>query len=207
MSTTIYKLKPKTAKGVIYMLFVNGYLKAVEVEFNTPLTDAQQDWLRARFPFQEEQLEVLASGFLVDELKPKTVQEKTIMFSMYHKAKKRVAYKASKIERANIKNFEVNEMLLAAYYDYESFPLSQAKSMLDYIKHYNHVRDLAVNGKKPKKRFPDEYSVQFERTLTAKELPKYWQHLRELGWTKQQIGTQQVWQEPDLFSPIIPKKK
>lgn len=190
----------------MYLLFVESYLKAVEIEFNTPLTDAQQDWLRARFPFHDGQLELLKSGFVVAELKPKTVQEKVIMFGMYHKARKRVAYKASKIERANIKNFEVNERLLAAYYDNEGFPLSQAKSMLDYIKHYNHIRDLAVNGKKIKAKYPDEWSAAFERTLTAKDLPKYWQHLKELGWTRERIGTQYVWQEPDLFSPITVKK-
>lgn len=112
---------------------------------------------------------------------------------MYFKAKRGTNYSAKKQEKVNIKNVVVSDDLLAAYFSTEAYPLNYSKSINDYIKHYNYIRDVSKNGKPEKAAFPNEYNLSFERTLDSQTLPKYWQHLRQLGWSKTQRG---VWIAP-----------
>lgn len=44
---------------------------------------------------------------------------------------------------------------------------------------------------------PNKYDQKYEQSLNSNELPKYWQHLRSLGWKKKQTNTgRSVWIKP-----------
>lgn len=193
MSTRIIKLTTKPGHnlpGCAYLLFLNGTLSAVNWDFKRSLTEDEKDIVRESFPFTIEDLQ-LPSIFDVSEPKNKTAHEKLRTFCIIHKAIRGTAYTPKAQEKANIKNVVVTQSLMETYFNNTAYPLTYAKSINDYIKHYNYIRDLNKNGAPGK--YPNEYIKAFEKSLQPDELPKYWAHLRSLGWVKNAGGS---WTEP-----------
>jgi hypothetical protein len=191
-SIAIYKLISTKGPGCAYLLYKGGRLNALNWEFNRELNHAEKNFIT--LPTTEQELAELRPVFVTTEIKMRTATEKLKVFCMYFKAKRRSTYTPKKQERANIKEVVVSKPLLEVYFNNTDFPLNYAKSINDYIKHYNYIRDLAQNGKPATTRYPDQYEKSFEAKLTPQELPKYWQHLRRLGWTKNKLHQ---WVAPD----------
>jgi len=132
----------------------------------------------------------LQSGFQYQELKPKTVQEKAAQFCLIYKKHKGVAYRASKTDKANLAHVTISEPLLNTYFTNYAYPLTGTKCMSDYVRHFNVIRDLSTNGTPVKKRFPDVYDREYEKTISqdSGKLQDYWAHLRTLGFVKTDMG-------------------
>lgn len=183
--------------GVVYAMYKHGLLAMAIVE----LTNNQQLIANNQcappgfdmFPLKE--FDLLRSEMLTAVLlKPKSVADKVALFTLKYKQHKGQPYRAMKEEKANLKNVTVNEALLDAYFKHVNYPLNGTKSMADYIRHYNTVRDLAANGVQAKSSFPQVYDKAYEKTISedVAKLQRYWAHLRTLGWKKVD-GT---WTEP-----------
>ena len=110
---------------------------------------------------------------------------------------KGVAYRAGKEEKANMKLVSVTKELLHTYFTATQYPLSSVKSMADYVRQYNAVRDLATNGKPVKQQsFPDHPDSDYEKTLGPEKLSAFRMHLVQLGWKK----VEGVWSKKDVHA-------
>jgi hypothetical protein len=182
--------------GVVYALYKNEVLEMLLCELNNPLTVNDKPVGYDMFPLREVDLtdnEMLKAVLL----KPKSVADKVALFTLKYKQHKGQPYRAMKEEKANLKNVTVNEALLDAYFKHVNYPLNGTKSMADYIRHYNTVRDLAANGVQAKNSFPMVYDKAYEKTISedVAKLQRYWAHLRTLGWKK----VDGAWTEPAKF--------
>jgi hypothetical protein len=182
MSNT-YKVTGKF-KGAIYASYKNEWLDIAITDLGSQVQPALTPSF-VQLPLREFDLKCDELLF-AQEIKGKTVAEKVALFCLKYKEHKGVAYRAQKEEKANMKTVTVNAQLLDAYFSGTQFPLNQFKSMADYIKNYNTVRDLAANGVKAKSSFPDVYDLQYEHMIgvDVSKLQRYWEHLRSLGWKK-----------------------
>jgi hypothetical protein len=179
MKTTTVKLTLPGHKGAAYAMYEDGVL----VMLINEIVNCQLSIIN-----------YAGKDFERVELTPKTVSEKVAMFCLLYKKHKAIPYRASKQEKANLKLVTVNEHLLNTYFTHTSYPLTHTKTMADYVRHYNTVRDLAANGVPQKKSaFPDVYDKLYERTISddITKLQRYWAHLREQGWRK----TDGVWSQ------------
>ncbi|MGD1960521.1 MAG: hypothetical protein ACFB2Y_16800 [Fulvivirga sp.] len=200
MSIKIYKVtanKPEGLGGAAFFLFKDERLLAVNWEFTRTLNDHEAAIVTKAFPLRLSDLSNLKKVFKVREIPERTASDKLKLFCMYFKAKRGSTYTANKFERANIKNVVMNSALLEAYFSTDSYPLTYAKTINDYIKHYNHIRDISRNGAPKKARFPNEYNKDFERRLEGAEISQYWKHLTNLGWKKNAKG---VWISPEKLA-------
>jgi len=182
-----YKLKARrgTLSGALYFGYNSeGYLIAFDYLFNAPLNAEQRKWLSERFPWCVEDLPKLTDGFVLEDMQKMTAREKLIVFCNGYKASKKTTYSAKQAEKANIKTVQVNEELMKAYFNHTNYPLNVAKSINDYIRHFNFVKDLAANGtpKTNRKAFPEHYDRNYEYSLKGDEITAYHKHLRALGW-------------------------
>lgn len=177
--TSIYKLILTEPKATLYIMYKGDNMHQLYVEVSP---GHSMKCLEMLAPFTKDKLPKEAV-----ELKPKTVQDKVVAFSMAYRAKFNVAYSASKVEKANLKNVQVNRDLLETYFTSTDYPLSVGKSMSDYTKHFNYIRQISANGKPVKSEFPQVYDREFEKRISddASKLQRYWKHLRDLGWKKQ----------------------
>lgn len=200
MNVSIYKFKGKELyfpklHGYSYMMFVNGCLNQVSWDFKRPLTDEEAKLSRRYFPFRETDIGgAFKIYFDIEPIKSRTAADKVKLFCMTYKARKGFSYAARQAEKNNIKNVTLSQDLLTTYFDNTSFPLSDQKSIADYIHHYNYIRDIARNGVKKKAKFPDEWDPTFEKRLNQQEAIKYYQYLTKLGWTRDRIRG--VWHPP-----------
>lgn len=184
MKVTTYKVTG-FLQGCIYAMYSDGWLNYLTTEGLADLnTCTPSDY--AKFPLKEEDL-IRSTVFKSVELKPKTVSEKVALFTMLYKEHKGHPYRAMKEEKANLKNVTVTKELLNAYFKHVNYPLNTTKSMADYVRHYNTVRDLATNGLQAKSSFPMVYDKAYEKTISEDivKLQRYWAHLRSLGWKKE----------------------
>ena len=179
-----YKITIPLTKGAAYAHYEQGVLKY----FLMSDLDAASATLLTAMPYvATTELELKRqTGILISELKPRTVPEKIAAFMIAYQQHKGVAYRPTKEERANLANVTVNAQLLNTYFTATQYPLAGLKSITDYIRHYNEVRDLAKNGIRPRNEFPDVYDREFEKRISddVSKLQRYWDHLRTLGWRK-----------------------
>jgi hypothetical protein len=172
--------------GVVYAQYNNGMLAMMLCELTKPLisNDNPPGW--DMFPMQENDLLNCTEMFTVRELKPKSASDKLALFCFVYQLHKRTTYRTTKEDRANIVHVTVNEHLLNTYFKATAYPLAGLKSVGDYIRHYNEVRDLAANGATKKNSFPDVYDKAYEQIIgdDVTKLQRYWEHLRSLGWRK-----------------------
>jgi hypothetical protein len=168
--------------GTAYAMYEHGYLTMLLSE----LKPQAGDLLHQDFPLTEfalEHSELYSSKLIV----PTSVADKVALFCLLYKHYKKVSYRAMKEEKANLKTVTVNGQLLNTYFTNVNYPLSQTKSMADYVRHYNTVRDLATNGKPVKSAFPNVYDREYEKRIAedVSKLQRYWAHLRAHGWAKE----------------------
>ena len=177
-----YKITIPKVTGSAYAMYVNGLL----VQFINELAQgASVSILLPNVPVMEVNFKAL-TGIVITELKAKSAADKIALFTFYYQKHKGQAYRSTKEERANITRVTVNEVLLNTYFKASQYPLAGLKSIGDYIRHYNEVRDLAANGSPRKSSFPDVYDKQYEAMIgiDVNKLQDYWAHLRSLGWSK-----------------------
>lgn len=179
--SNIYKITINGSKGAAFAEYRNGILTLFINEWSNDTEPPQY------IPMFETLLMQDQAIITVTLLVPKTVAEKVAMFCIIYKEIKGFMYRASKEEKANLKLVTVSRPLLETYFKNTSFPLSANKTMADYVKHYNTVRDITVNGQqKTSKEFPAVYDREFEKRISddVSKLQRYWAHLRALGWRK-----------------------
>ena len=165
-------------KGNAYALFTDGKLTMLTCDFETISQGTG-------FPLLQSEL-LTSRTWVATELKGKSTADKIALFCMLYLQHKGTAYRTTKQERANIKHVTVNELLLNTYFKATQYPLTGLKSVSDYIRHYNQVRDLATNGQPVRQKFPDHYDREYEKMIAddVSKLQRYWAHLRSLGWSK-----------------------
>lgn len=195
MNTTFYKITLRNLSGAAYAMYEDGCLSMFlnELERNGP----ELFMLMPNVCMSELHLKGL-TGITVQQLQPKTVADKVALFCLKYKQHKGQPYRAMKEEKANLKTVTVTNVLLDAYFTNDNYPLNTTKSMADYVRHYNTIRDLAANGRPVKRVFPDVYDREYERRIgdDVVKLQAYWQHLRNIGWYK----SEGVWTRNNLNS-------
>lgn len=194
MKSTIYKVTSSDFVGTAYAAYDDGILTMLICEWKPfGITGTVGSDM---FPLKEWDLEH-SEMFTAKKLVAKSVADKVALFCIKYKQYKKLTYRATKEEKANLKLVTVTEDLLKAYFGNTQYPLTATKSMADYVRHYNTIRDLAANGSvvKVKSRFPEVYDREFERSLEGETLSAYWQHLIRLGWRKVE-GT---WRSPETL--------
>lgn len=178
-----YKVTSAYMKGHAFASYKSEELLMLICEWSHQHQDARI--MVQNFPITLTGLEC-SEVFTIKELVPRTVSEKCALFIMMFKEYRNVVYTPSKTERANLKLVTCNRQLLETYFKAKDYPLAGPKTITDYIRNYNAVRDLAANGRPVRTSFPDVYDRDYERTLgdNPAKLQLYWQHLRDLGWKK-----------------------
>lgn len=190
----IYKITFKGCAGAIYASYEGNFLRML-------INDLKETPRAAYVYLYEGSLDALQNELkfvTITELKARTVADKVALFCIIHKEIKGFVYRAGKEEKANLKLVTVSRDLLEVYFRNTSYPLSASKSMADYVKHYNYVRDIHTNGlpTKVQSRFPDVYDREFERSLEGETLSAYWQHLHRIGWRK----VDGSWRSPEILN-------
>ena len=187
-----YKITIPRTRGAAYAQYASGVLQYFINELEGPLVAN----ILPRVPLAEAELQ-RHTGIVVTELKPRTVSEKLAAFMMAYQQHKGVAYRPTKEERANIASVTVTPELLRVYFAANAYPLAGLKSISDYVRHYNEVRDLARNGAPRKQSFPAHPDADYEKTLSPEKLSAYRQHLHALGWRR----VDGVWQQTNNEQP------
>lgn len=181
MATKQYKLKGRRVKGALYLAYSEGFLVGLHSTLGT-LNQSQLDWLANRPIWQEQGLSALTDGFVIVELKPKTVQDKRIFWNQAYKAKYGVNYRGKQTDNALLKVVEISTELLDFYFGHMEYPLSADKRIPDYCKHFDHVK-REVHGKQPEARqaWPQEWSEDYNRRLSPSESVAYQASLVDSG--------------------------
>lgn len=176
--TNLYKIGFEGEKGQAYASYTDGILRMFINDISKFSTPPKY------IPIQEGLLELVERIHTVKLVQARTVAEKVAMFCLLYKEYRQVAYRASKEEKANMKLVAASKDLLHTYFTQTAYPLSGPKSISDYIRHYNAVRDLATNGRPARSTFPDHPDSEYEKTLSPEKLSAYRLHLVQLGWKK-----------------------
>lgn len=190
--TTYYKLTIKGLTGSAYALYKKGTLSICVNE----LVATGNEQPATSVPLSEQHLK--AAGFTIEALKPKSVSSKAALFVLMFKEHRNVVYTPTKIELANLKRVTISEQLLKIYFAAKDYPLAGPKTISDYIRNYNAVRDLAANGPVVKSGFPDYFDSGYEKTLSPEKLSAYRLHLVALGWRK----IEGIWVRNHLSSKV-----
>jgi len=196
--TTIYKITLRGVTGAAYALFEKGMLTQFINELEANATVLQ---LMPQLALSEVQFKGL-TGITIGELKAKSAGDKIALFCFLYTKHKGTTYRTTKEDRANIVHVSVTELLLNTYFKATQYPLAGLKSISDYVRHYNEVRDLATNGTPAKKSsFPNVYDKQYEQMIgeDISKLQRYWAHLREQGWKK----IDGVWQAATVATLLL----
>ncbi len=199
----IYKLTHKGTRGCAYLLFEKEELKTLHHDF-IEMRHEVEAFFKAQIPLHEYQCSTIPGPFECKQIVPKTAREKVMLFCHYYKYKnsnnlKQATYTPSQKDFNNVSKYVIQEAYLQAYFDQRDFPFTVSKSITDYIRLYNEIRRIATNGADKQKQFPNEYNPAYEKTLSPEMLSKYWQHLSQLGYVKERVGTITRWKKPDLF--------
>lgn len=183
MTTSTIKLTLEGYTGAAYALYRGGVLVQCINEIGM---DYEKDESSHMPMIPLYQLDLTYTKFIQEELKPRTVAEKVAMFCLKYKQHKGQPYRAMKQEKANLRTVTVNDVLLDTYFSTASYPLNSSKTMADYTRHFNTIRDLSANGRAVKSEFPAVYDREYEKRISddVSKLQRYWSHLRSLGWFK-----------------------
>ena len=179
---SIYKISIIHQKGAFYISYKDGFMKELLLEFDYPMIPDTFNEAFDLLPYEEKYIPNPTEFLKFEKLVPRTVQEKVVVFKMQYRGKFGVAYQAKKEEKANLKGVIVSPELLKTYFECNDYPLSVGKSMADYVKNYNFIRQITANGKPIKTGMPDVYDREYEKKLDPTKIGVYWQHLRSLGW-------------------------
>jgi hypothetical protein len=178
----MYKMKMSGVNGAGYFMFKEGILRTLYYEF--------EEWLGIFLPQREKDIHDMKGfwnekGVTFVELVPKTTEEKLALFCAFFKEKRGSGYTPKQNEKNNIKNVMVTEKLLQVYFSNQTYPLSYAKSVTDYIRHYNYIRDIEKNpqglAQRPQS-MPERPDTAYEKTLNGPALSSYREHMYKLGW-------------------------
>lgn len=112
----------------------------------------------------------------VEPKKPKTAASQSIKtwFEVFPKYPKLVP-----LERRKLNELEFTKEEVEAFKNSREW-YAKTKDVSSFISHIQKVR-IAMKGSNGNG-FPDHYSASFEAKLPTEERPKYWAHLRELGY-------------------------
>ena len=180
----IYKITHREQVGAMYLLYKKEKISQVLFQFEPELGAYRQNLVAKFFPFCELDLKAFAKGTEMEctLIQPRTVKDKLAAFCLTFQAYRKSPYTPKKNEAANLTQVTMSDKLLQVYFSSETFPLSYAKSINDYIRHYNYIRDIATNGKPVRNGFPDIYDPEYARTLEGEKLSAYRSHLHSIGW-------------------------
>lgn len=123
---------------------------------------------------------------LVKEVaEPRTIKDKAILWHMAYSHYRKVSYKATDMELANIKNVPMTKSLLKTFFE---TPNLTNFTLDNYRQRINITRDYMVNGY-PDQRFPDDFQMDYYRSLDDAHRMAYERHLRERGFERVTTGS------------------
>jgi hypothetical protein len=195
MATTTYKITAEGSKGASYAQFEDGLLRMFINEWSKFVEPPRA------IPMQEKHFLVMGAPYQITELKPRNVADKVALFCIKFKEYMKFTCRPTKTDKANLTHVTVSEEYLKVYFTTKDvFPLNSNKSMADYIRHYDAIRNLAINGVQTKSNLPNVYDMLYEKQISddPSKLQRYWAHLRELGWRK----IDGVWRSPEYLSQL-----
>lgn len=192
-----YKVTSPSFKGAIYFRFINEGLTHVEFDVASgTLSYDQWQWICKNLPANVSQMKQFSgNSFDVKELKPKSVKDKVIQFCSAYKYYLNVAYRATTLEKANVKNVPINKELLKVFFE---SPL-QNFTLKNYTDRINITKAMAKNGMKGRQ-YPAYYDKDLDRQLSEIDRKDYYAHLQKMGWEKDYNpvrGT--TWKQKSLF--------
>lgn len=199
----IYKITHKQYNGCAYLLFDKEVLSTLHYEFK-PMPTEQVTLFKRVLPVWEKDCQQVTEPFTIQQIPVKTAREKVMLFCHWYKFKnphnaRKATYTAKQTDFSNIKKYVVNEAFLKTYFEQSSFPFTPSKSITDFIRLYNEVRRITMNGNDEQMQFPNSYDAAFEKRLKPDELSAYWKHLRQLGYERKQVGTVTRWEKTTLL--------
>lgn len=191
-----YIAKSDKIDGKIFIAYRDQVLYSVIIETKDGLTDKQAEKLLAQIPNNESEI-ISAMAHIGLTVTGEQLNEKIALFARMYEASTGIKYKITSAEVGKIKLIEMDEELLSFYFSTNDFKLRE-KSVSNYVKYYNYIRQLINNPDKyVKPEFPNEYNAAFERNLSGHDIARYRQHLKDRGWTvTQRPGQAEHWTKP-----------
>lgn len=181
VKTVLYKLtSPRIKGGGIYLSYNLGRFQAIDVANATP-TDDQLVALFARITPTEAQLvnpSIQWGSMKLEECPTRTASDKIKWFCAAWRDYRGQTYLATQNEKSNIRTVPVTSELLKVFFETTLLDYS----IRNYIQRINQTRDILVNGRDLKSRFPNYYDAAFYAKQEGQRLVDYKRHLRELGW-------------------------
>jgi hypothetical protein len=181
VKTVLYKLtSPRIKGGGIYLDYKLGRFQAIDVANTTP-TDDQLVALLVRIPPTEAQLVDPGRNWgsmKLEECPTRSATDKIKWFCAAFRDYRGITYLATQNEKSNIRTVPVTSDLLKVFFE----TALNDYSIRNYIQRINTTRDILVNGRDFKSRFPNYYDAKTYASLDGQRLVAYQRHLRELGW-------------------------
>lgn len=194
MNITRYIFTSDKLQGQLILTFKAGIIWTMINEFKG-MNEDQHRQLMVQLPFVETKLHNLTDIGLKMK-KDQATNQKIALFCKWYEKQIGIKYKITKKETGMIGNVEVNDDLLAAYFTNSHWKWNDCRSVSNYCGNYNLVRSLVYGKQQHLHQFPNQYSADFEKSLSAEKLPQYWAHLRALGWQPIKRGNYTTWKEP-----------
>ena len=138
-------------------------------------------------PHKEEEVVKMAQlcdyAVTVEKVKETSTGAKVRAFSAAYKDHLGITYKVLKNEPRKLEGIPVDSELLAAYFTSKEWWGNQPKSITNYTRNINNVRQLLASKEIPKNDFPDDWSKDYYSSLKPpSKAMDYLKHLYRLGW-------------------------
>lgn len=199
------------------IVYADGHFKSVVNEFNPTLSDKQLQFIlhniteeaayllptfEAKAPGKITIIQTTEATELHDPINEKAAVniKVAIWCRLYEKHIKETTgnslkYKTNAAERGKLDRLTINEIdfekLVTVYFNSNEWYL-KPKSVSNFVVKLNEVRALTF-APAPKKTYPLPYSEVYDVKLPQSERVKYWQFLRDNGYTHVSDGRVNTW--------------
>lgn len=169
-----------TVVGIRQFTFdkLNDFITCLDAGVTLPHFKALFKGFYPDFDFENEAVVMLLLKRLQDSQAGLAANEKIALFCRSYEQQHRVKYKISKAEVGMISKAEMSEPLVQLYFTSTEW-WAKVKSVTNYCKNINEIRQLAVNGSTGG--HPNRWDVAHTKKLDGAGLTAYYQHLRGLG--------------------------
>lgn len=208
MKTAQYKVTAPGSDKYITVTYQDGQLCAIEnIHLMTELWDEFNT--HSPIPTQEWDIDLCREWYKekvsIEPVEPSATGSKIALFCAIYQQELGVKYQVRKGDAMAIGLIEVNEDLLHLYFRNTEWWGKQPKGIANLSRNYNALLQLRDAPKKEagKSKFPDDWSAEYERKLSPKDLSAYWAHLRSKGWKAKKNGSITTWTKAAFISILI----
>lgn len=177
----VYKLTSQKLEGCLRVAFEDGFLKSIEINFQSPLNMGQFQGLMISIPYVEEEIQIKSKqlGLACEKEIIIAANKKIAMFCEVYEKYNKVKYKATRQDGGKIREITITPDILDSYFQSDNFLFKGKHSISNLVRYYNELR-IEIS-KKGKSSFPDSWSRSYAEKLSPDKLQAYWKHLRDLG--------------------------